>query len=743
MFENAPAVYKLILTCFFSFLAASLLGQYLPAVAEQPTATVARFTEKIQLDGRLDEAFWQQSRPATNFWETFPSDTVRCAYQTEIYFGFDEANLYIGAKCYTPGSNFVISSLRRDFRAGGNDNLTFVFNTFRDKNTAIVFGMNPLGVNREALIYNGGESGGDFREEWDNKWQGESHIGEGFWSCELVIPFSSMRFPADETAWYFNSYRFDMQSNTRSTWNRIPQNQMIMSLAYMGNLQFPEPPLQKGSGVTLIPYIGGSYSQDFEATNPAQWSNNLGGDAKIAIGSNLNLDLTVNPDFSQVEVDQQVINTSRFELFFPERRQFFLENADLFGSFGFSYANPFFSRRIGVTRDTSTGEAVQNPIYAGARLSGRLNADWRIGFLNMQAAANKANGLPSYNYTAAALQRRVGVRSNIGLIAVNKENFTQFSDSTRTNTDFNRVIGLDYNLATVSNAWNGKTFLHKSLSQEQESDSWNHGFSLEYRHRHWNVSYEHAYIGKNFNAEVGFVPRRGVLSGNIQAEQISYPASPKMVQKGPQIGANSFITPGEGLTDYLLSAGYNWQYGNTSSLSLAINHNYTFLLEDFDPSRSDATPLPGLQDYGYSNLEISYQSDSRKRFNTSLLAEAGQFFNGQRYGIGGSLVYRYQPFGAIDMRVNYQYINLPEPYAQTALFLIGPRIDLTLTKSFFITAFVQYNDQIDNLNINTRFQWRFAPVSDFFLVYTDNYDSLNFGVKSRAIFAKVTYWLNV
>ncbi len=723
-----------------------LSGQFNPAssltVEEKQEATVARFPTPIELDGRLEEPYWQLSRPATNFWETFPSDTLRCAYQTEIYFGFDDAHLYVGAKCYTPGKQFVISSLRRDFRAGGNDNLTFVFNTFRDKNTAIVFGMNPLGVNREALIYNGGENSDDFREEWDNKWQGESYIGDGYWSCELKIPFSSMRFPQGDTEWFFNSYRFDTQSNTRSTWNRIPQNQLIMSLAYMGNLYFPEPPLQKGSGITLIPYLGGSYTQDFEADGAATWTSNLGGDAKVAIGSNLNLDLTVNPDFSQVEVDQQVINTSRFEIFFPERRQFFLENADLFGSFGFSYANPFFSRRIGVTVDTSTGAAVQNPIYAGARLSGRLNADWRIGLLNMQAAANKNNGLPSYNYTVAAVQRRVGARSNIGLIAVNKENFTQFSDSSRTNADFNRVIGIDYNLATTNNKWNGKTFYHQSLSQLQQNDSWSHGFSIEYRHRHWNLAYEHAYVGDHFNAEVGFIPRRGVFSTNVQARQISYPSTPKIVQKGPQIGTNSFLTPGEGITDYLLSGGYGWQYGNTSSLNMAINHNYTFLLEAFDPSRSDARPLPGQQDYAYSNLEIRYQSDSRKKFNTNLLVEAGQFFNGHRYGLSGSLVYRYQPYGAIDLRVNYQYIQLPAPYAQTALFLIGPRIDLTLTKSVFFTTFIQYNDQINNLNINTRLQWRFAPVSDLFFVYTDNYDSLRFGAKSRAIFAKVTYWLN-
>jgi hypothetical protein len=244
----------------------------------------------------------------------------------------------------------------------------------------------------------------------------------------LVIPFTSLRFPDGDKQWFFNSYRFDTQSNTRSTWHRIPQNQMIMSLAYMGTLDFVGgAPRSQGSNLTFIPYVGGSYSRDMESNTPTEWTSNVGGDAKIGIGSGLNLDLTVNPDFSQVEVDRQVINTSRFEIFFPERRQFFLENADLFGSFGFSRVNPFFSRRIGVTRDTTTGEALQNPIYFGARLSGKANDDWRIGLLNMQAAANFENGLPSYNYTVAAAQRLVGARSSIGGIFVNKQNFGDFS----------------------------------------------------------------------------------------------------------------------------------------------------------------------------------------------------------------------------------------------------------------------------------------------------------------------------
>jgi hypothetical protein len=709
-----------------------------------PKATAVHFADGITLDGKLDEIAWQYGAPAKDFWETFPSDTARATYPTEVYFGFDDEFLYVAAICRTTGRDYVTPSLRRDFRAGGNDNITFLFDTFRDGTNAIVFGMNPYGVNREALIYNGGESSDDFREEWDNKWRGESYIGDDFWSCELKIPFSSLRFPDGATEWYFNSYRFDTQTNTRQTWHRIPQNQIIMSLAYMGSLRFEGgAPRAQGKNMTLIPYVSGGTQRDFVTEKEATFDLNAGGDAKIGIGSGLNLDLTVNPDFSQVEVDEQVINTSRFELFFPERRQFFLENADLFGSFGFSRANPFFSRRIGVTRDTSTGQNIQNPIYFGARLSGKATDDWRVGLLSMQAARNVGQGLPSYNYTVATTQYRVGNRSNVGAIFVNKQDFLNDVDSTESYSDFNRVVGLDYNLATRDNRWNGKTFLHRSFSDSEGGDDYTHGLNLEYRVRNWNVEYFHLYVGEEYNAEVGFVPRRGYTASGIEAARLDYPDNPNVVQKGPTVEAEVLFQPDDGLIDRSVVGGYEWNFANTSELRTELGYEFIYLFRPFDPSRTGAEPLPGERGYGYTRLGAAYRSDRRRRFSSSFEAAAGQFFNGSSYEIGGSLVYRYQPFGSIDLAFNYQYIDLPEPYASTGLFLIGPRIDFTFTKSIFLTTFLQYNQQIDNINVNARFQWRFAPVSDFFLVYTDNYDSLDFGVKNRALVAKVTYWLNL
>jgi hypothetical protein len=516
-----------------------------------------------------------------------------------------------------------------------------------------------------------------------------------------------------------------------------------MSLAYMAPMEWERPPETKGSNISLIPYVIGSAQRDFEAGTPAGYHFNVGADAKVAVSSGLNLDLTINPDFSQVEVDQQVINLDRFEIFFPERRQFFLENADLFSSFGDGRANPFFSRRIGVTRDTSTGEALQNPIYFGARLSGKLDNNWRLGLLTMQTGRNEANGLPSYNYTVAAVQRKLFARSNLGFIFVNKQTLADISEDTTGNyTNYNRVMGLDYNLASADNRWNGKFYFHHSFSPDQAGQAFSHGAGLNYRVRRFAVGAEQRFVGDGFNAEVGFVPRRNYLQMDQQADLFFYPSKGWINRHGPGLRTRQLWTPGEGRTDSRLWSFWNFNFTNTSELNLRVITEYIYLLEDFDPTGSDATPLSGRQGYRFTRYSAEYRSDQRRKFSWSIEPTVGQFFNGNRYALEGSLTYRYQPLGQISLRANYNYIDLPAPHASTSLFLIGPRIDFTFSKSLFLTTFIQYNSQIDNLNINARFQWRFAPVSDFFLVYTDNYNSLDWNVKGRSLVAKVTYWLN-
>ena len=750
--QAARALVSAILYCVGSAAAAAQS----PA---PPRATVVYTEAAPKLDGILDEPFWQRGTPAADFWDNFPSDSTRSEYPTTIYFASDGISLFVGAICEAPGDEYVIPSLRRDYRAGGNDNLTFVFDPFRTGRNALVFGMNPAGVNREALISNGGESGGDFEEAWDNKWRGESRITEDGWTCELAIPLRSLRYPSGDSVWHFNAYRFDTQSNTRSSWNRIPRNQMIMSLAYQGRLAWEAAPDASTGIATLIPFVAASRTRDFEAAGTGadepDGDFSIGGDAKVQLSSGLNLDLTVFPDFSQVEVDQQVINLTRFEVSFPERRQFFLENADLFGGFGFSRVNPFFSRRIGITQDTATGLAIANPIYYGARLNGQLGDRWRVGLLNMQAESNKDNGLPSYNYTVAAVQRRIGRRSSLGAIAVNKENFTGFDGAGAGNLDFNRVFGVDYNLASDDNRWNGQVFLHASVSPEVDgasgevlpqgaTTSLTHGFRLEYRQRNYDISYDHAYVPADYRAEVGFVPRKDFVTMSPELNYRFFPTGGAVAEHGPSLETRLWFDAGlSTYTDQRTGLGYGVTFRNTAEVYAEGRYTYLLLRGDFDPSRTGATPLPEGTDYGYYEGSLELSSDRRKRLAFAGELSGGQFFNGSRYGVEAQASYRVQPFAALSVNAVYNRINLPAPYARgTDLFLLGPRADITLTKSLFLTGVAQYNSQIENVNLNFRLQWRYAPVSDVFVVYTDNLNSGTGAVRNRAIVAKVTYWFN-
>ncbi len=712
---------------------------------------ISKTSEVIVLDGMLSEDTWKSSEVyAKDFFQYFPTDSVLADEQTIIRMAFDEKNLYVAIECFTSGNDFVIPTLRRDFRAGGNDNITLLIDPFNDGINAFMFGTNPAGVQREGLISSGGTSLRGFSTSWDNKWKCQTKIYEDKYIAEISIPFSTLRFNKSSKQWKFNAYRFDMQSNERSTWINIPRNQWIFNLGYMGNMNFSEEIKATGSKFSLIPYGITSYSHNVEDNEDPNYSYNVGGDAKIAVTSGMNLDLTINPDFSQVEVDRQVTNLSRFEISFPERRQFFLENADLFGSFGSNRINPFFSRRIGIVRDTVTDENIQNTIYGGLRLSGKLNQNWRIGLLSMQTKKDDRAGQPDLNFSVATIQRRIGGRSNLGLIFVNRQSINGSKNDAI--DQFNRVVGIDYNLATKSNLWAGKTFFHKSISVENQNNSFAHGLDLNYNKRKYQIQWNHEYVGEGYDAQVGFVRRTNFYRASPEFQYFFYPSKGSINRSSVSLELDQIWIPGLGKTDQDIQIEANFEFTNNSRTNISLNRQYIYLFDDFDPTGTDSEPLPEDSEYTYYNLQGSFNSDNSKRFSYRIRPYIGQYFNGMRYGTSGSFGYRVEPYGSVSLNYNYNLFDMPHLDEVKTTVLLGPRFDFTFTKKIFLTAFFQYNSQSQNTNINTRFQWRFAPVSDFFLVYADNYFSGNpddpsdrfaFNLRNRSIVAKVTYWLNI
>ena len=727
----------------FGILIGTLFLMNSMLLGQNRSAYIHPLKSSVVIDGNLSAGEWTEQNGATDFFQYFPTDTSKANYDTEIYFQYDENNLYVGIRCYSQGNDYVLNSLKRDYRAWGNDNLTLVFDTFKDGTNAFVFGITPYGVRREALISGGGNQREDFSSSWDNKWIGESKMHDGYWTAELSIPFKSIRFDQDTKVWGFNSYRFDLQSNERSTWVQIPQNQMIMNLGFTGDLiwkgELPEPK----RNISLIPYITGTANKVVEdGTITRDQFGGFGGDAKIGLGSGLNLDLTINPDFSQVEVDEQVTDLNRFEIFFPERRQFFLENADLFGGFGFGVLNPFFSRRIGVAKDTIDGASYSNPILFGARLSGKLNEDTRLGLLTIQTAANEEYGLPSYNYSVATVQKKVFERSNIGFIMVNKEHFENDIDADHY-TKYNRVIGSDFNLFSKDNRWTGKAFYHHSLSDDNTSGGGQHGAEVTYTNNRYQFNWNHQYVNQDFDAEVGFIIRNNAFRMNPNATMFIFPDSKSINRIDLKLGFEQVIKPGGGLLDRNVNFGIENRFKSTANLELQGNLDYVLLTGDFDPTGVDTISLLEGEVFRNAQLELSYRSNNNKLFTFGGRLIGGQFFGGKRYGLRANMSYRLGVLGSLSMTASYNYLDREAPYSSASLFLLGPKFDITFTKKLFWTTFLQYNNQSDNFNINSRLQWRFLPASDMFLVYTDNYYSDFSANKNRAIVLKVSYWLNM
>lgn len=735
------------------------LGFQLPA----QDLFIKRASSPITVDGSMEESAWNESQVADRFNQVFPYDTSEAIAATEVRMTYDDEFLYVAAIMHSLGPRgYITPSLRRDFRGRGYDSFTVVLDTYKDRTNAFVFGVNPFAVQREGLISNGGNStrtgrtgssgSSSFSLTWDNKWYSETKIYDDYWTAELAIPFSTIRFKDNEDTWYINFYRIDSEYSESSSWAPIPRNFSVINLAFNKELKWDQAPGNPGRNISLIPYTAFRTSKDFEENTSTKTKFTAGGDAKIALTSALNLDLTVNPDFSQVEADQQVTNLDRFEIFFPERRQFFLENADLFASFGSDNARPFFSRRIGITSDSATGTALNNELYLGARMSGNINNKWRVGLMTVQASEEEHISLPSINYAVASVQRRIGQRSNISAIMVNKQAFQDSigGDFKFKPANWNRTFGLDLNLATPDNRWSGKGYYHRSFDQMDLDSTYSMGAGFNYQTYRWEARSDFRSIGANFNPEVGFARRtdfnqiRGTVYHNF------YPSTGGIQAHAPGFDFDFIGNQQYGLTDIDLNLLYRIRLRNNARFDLRLRHQYTYLFEPFDPSGTDGPELPQGSDYSYNFVVAEFNSDERKSFFYELMTSSGQYFNGTRLNLEGTLSYRHSRKILASMNFAFNRIRLPEPYSDADLVLIGPRFDITFTRKLFWTTFIQYNNQIENMNINTRVQWRYKPVSDMFLVYTDNYFAgvedrfIDFNrPKTRALVFKLSYWFNI
>lgn len=697
--------------------------------------------EEIEIDGLLDEAVWNTAESSVSFTQFFPTDSRPAEYPTTFKILYSETALYIGIRAETRELNPVISSLRRDYSSRDNDNVTLMFDTFNDGRNAFLFGSTAYGVQRDALVSDGGAV---LNPSWDVKWQTEATIHEDHYIIEMAIPFSAMKYKEGSDKWRLQVYRWNISGNEQSAWGPVPQNQLLSNLASSGTLAFEAPLGKSHSPFALIPYANAITERDF-IKKGSNTGLKVGGDAKIAIGDGMNLDITINPDFSNVEVDDIFTNLTRFEIQLPEKRQFFIDNSDLFANFGSALdASPFFSRRIGIATDTA-GNYVETQILGGVRLSGKLNNNWRLGFLNIQTAEDQNLEVASNNNLMFALQRKVFSRSNMGVFWVNRESIKDY-DFLEPDEKYNRVFGIDYDLASKNNDWTGKFYVHQSFKPDDSKGNISSQATITFNRRYYGFTSDLVYINKDFQSDLGFTPRVDVLKSGNRILRNFYPKSNSISSTTTSVMNIMYFRPTDELkrTDQDIFISQLVNFKNQATFEIEFSNKYVFLMEDFDPTRTTgAIPLKGEEGYHFNEVNIEYQSNRAKLFNFLASSTIGSFYNGNRLNIGTEGTMRFQPKILLSLSLGYDRIRLPDPYPDADLWLIGSKVDITFSKSVFWSTFLQYSNRSDNLGINSRLQWRFAPMSDIYLVYNDNYFIDQFGPKYRSINLKFNYWFNL
>ncbi len=720
---------------------------------------IKKTNEKIILDGKLEEEVWNTAEVASDFWISFPVDDKKSELKTEVRVAYDDQFFYVAAYCEDPNGT-IIQTLKRDADFWRGDGFAFVIDPVNQKSNGFVFGVNPYGVQMEALISGNtgtrGSRGRGMNTEWDHKWYSNTVIGSGFWTVEMAIPFKTIRYDETKTTWGINFIRNEMSDNSYQVWSPIPVQFRSVDLNYTGALLWDQPPKKATGNISIIPYATASVSKDYEEGTATDKDLNAGVDAKIAITSSLNLDVTLSPDFSQVEVDEQVTNISRFSIRLPEKRLFFLENKDIFEDFGNSPARPFFSRRIGLDDDGNT-----IPILYGLRLTGNATKNLRLGLMNMQT--KKTDEFSGQNYSAVTFRQQVMGRSVIKGFFLNRQAYVEEAFS---NEDYGRNAGLEFNYFSDNNKWQSWAGYNHSFKKDITAKDYYYKIGVRRQGRNFKGIINYYEVQDNYYLDMGFLNRMNhydavqdttyrIGYGSLFSD-LSYTLYPKKRGKilsqefsifnwwTTKASGGDFLERTNSVSYRLSFAGRSSFYIRASNSAIELQYPFTF---------TDEEPLPA-QRYVNNGLNIEYRSDSRKTFSYEIEGTYSGFYTGIRKGLELEMNYRVQPWGNFGIKFAYNNLQFGGPYGKTQLFAVSPRIEFSFSNNLFWTTFVQYNTQAENFNINSRLQWRFAPMSDVFLVYTDNYlvetdaeindfKTQTFSPKNRALVLKVNYWFTL
>jgi hypothetical protein len=706
--------------------------------------TIQKTIVPIQLDGIAQENEWEAHDVTTNFYNHWPNDEGQAQNQTEVKITYDDNNLYILAKCYDKGERIIQSLVRdNDSDYWGSDNFSVAIDPVNTKQSGFMFGVTAGGAELEgSLTIEGSQTW--MSENWDNRWASKTSQYDGYWLVEMEIPFKTLRYNANQRTWGINFIRGDKQNNAYTTWTQFPVNFNGVSMNYMGSLEWDQSPERAKGTFIFNPYVTSSSTRDYEEENQTetQLESDIGGEVKVALTSSLNLDLTLFPDFSNADVDQQVTNITRFSIFLPEQRNFFLENNDIFSNFGTYDIKPFFSRRIGIME----GEPI--PIDFGGRLTGNLTQNLRIGVMNVQTRSTEE--FAAQNYSVGAFQQKVLKRSVIKGLFINRQ-----ATSKTEELDYTRNAGLEFSYISENGKLNNTFMYHTSLTPQNYKDTHFYGFSGNYISKRFRTGWLLNVVGENYITELGINPR--LENYNAQTEEtirLGYTLvnpwvryitfvkgeNKKLNYHGLRTWNNLYLNSDGSFNEVENNVAYDFEYKNTARLNLIARYQKVDLLFPTELIGDDFTPIP-IDDYSFFRFDLRYRADSRKTFVWNTNIGYGQFFNGTRMGAMLQGSFRLRPWGSFGLTYDFNDIRLAEGFGENKIHLMRFNGNISFSNKLFLSNVLQYNSQGDNFSAFSRLQWRYSPMSDLFLIYNENHDTTGLGIKNRSVVLKVTYWL--
>jgi hypothetical protein len=705
-----------------------------------------KITDKITIDGRLDELVWTDAPRASEFTQREPEEGEQASEQTEVRVLYDQENLYFGITAKdTEVRRAIIAELKKDFSVDNGDSFQIVLDTFHDERNAYQFIINPAGAKWDAQIANEGR---EVNQSWDGVWYVKARIGDDGWTAEIAIPFKTLKFPhAAVQTWGINFQRTLRRRNEDSLWAPVPRIYTVQRVSLAGTLEGLEG-IEPGSNIKIKPYIVGSFAQNGLA-GTHKYDGDAGFDVKYGITSGLTWDFTYNTDFSQVEADEQQINLTRYSLLFPEKRDFFLENSGIFqfgtpnASFGgaggtagsttlYQTISPransvrndmilFFSRTIGLS---DTGDAI--PILGGTRLTGSAGK-YRIGVLEMQQRAY--GSINATNFFVGRVSRNILANSDIGLMMTNKE----LSHSSL----YNRTVGADANFRFgQSLTVNG--FLVKTLTPGISNKSLAARGAVQYRDKVWQLSGTYTAIQDNFHNEMGFTPRVGIRKFSSIA---SYTWRPqrwhRVIREIRPHWQLDYVVDSSGR----LQTRYNdyhlpFQFQNGAMIEIGKNPTLEYFSDPFKISGTQITPRL----YKFDEYFVLGNSDNSRRLSGSWRWSTGRFYSGYKHSYVGGATFRANH--RLNTTLSYTYNNISLAEGRINQKLLAARVNYGFSTTMFLNALIQYNSDTNQWSSNVRFNIIHRPLSDIFVVYNEHRDSLTGGLVDRAVIAKMTYMIS-